>query len=123
LIYALFFPAVLLDGSLWIYQAVCFPIYTVPKVRRRDHFVLDRHYLKYLNLIERFHCDYCSYFSGLMSYATEIAARTEQYWCPIKHASAAAARHSRYQYFADYGDAKAYLEQLETIRKRFDDLR
>jgi hypothetical protein len=121
-IYALILPAAALDLCLWVYQAVCFPIYTIPRVRRRDHFILDRHYLKYLNVIERFHCDYCSYFNGVVSYATEVAARTEQYWCPVKHASGTAARHSRYRYFTDYGDAAAYRAQLDDIRTKFDDL-
>ena len=121
-IYALFIPTAALDLCLWLYQAVCFPIYTIPKVRRSDHFFLDRRYLQYLNYIERLNCDYCSYFTGLISYATEIGARTEQYWCPIKHASAAAARHSRSRYFADYGDAEQYRTRLEAIRRQFEDI-
>jgi len=87
IIYAMIVPAVLMDLGLWMYQAVCFPVYGIPKVKRVDHIVFDRHYLKYLNLLERLNCDYCSYFNGLSSYSMEIAARTEQYWCPIKHAS------------------------------------
>ena len=31
-------------------------------------------------------CIYRSYANGLCSYVTEVAARTEQHWCPIKHA-------------------------------------
>jgi hypothetical protein len=118
-IYSMVLPALLLDLSLWIYQTICFPVYGIPKVSRRDHIVLDRHYLKYLNVLERLNCDYCSYFNGLASYATEIAARTEQYWCPIKHASGKAQRHSRYHLFFDYGDEKAYRDRLEQIRSSF----
>jgi len=99
LIYAMIIPALVLDICLWIYQAICLPIYRIPRVKRKDHIILDRHFLKYLNIIERINCDYCSYFNGLASYATEIAARTEQYWCPIKHASGKAQRHSRYHIF------------------------
>ncbi|HXX56593.1 MAG TPA: hypothetical protein VEI96_01165, partial [Thermodesulfovibrionales bacterium] len=121
-IYTMIIPALLLDLCLWIYQSICFPIYGIPKVRRRDHIILDRHYLKYLNFIERLNCDYCSYFNGLASYATEIAGRTEQYWCPIKHASGKARRHSRYHLFLDYGDAEAYRKRLTEIRKKYDDL-
>jgi len=95
----------LLDLGLWIYQGVCFPVYGIPKVKQSDHIVLDRHYLKYLNLLERLNCDYWSYFKGLSSYAMEIAARTEQYWRPIKHPSGEAQRHSRSHFFIDYGDA------------------
>ena len=42
---------------------------------------------------------------------TEIAARTEQYFCPIKHAHRLAQTHSRYGKFLPYGDARAYREQ------------
>jgi len=51
----------------------------------------------------------------------EIGARTEQYWCPIKHASGKARPHSRYHQFADYGDAAAYLEKLDTLRRKYED--
>jgi hypothetical protein len=120
-IYAMIVPAVLLDLTLWIYQTVCFPIYKIPKVKRSDHIIFDRHYLKYLNFLERLNCDYCSYFNGLCSYATEIAGRTEQYWCPIKHASGKAQHHSREHFFTDYGDAEAYRTKLSEIRKEFSD--
>jgi hypothetical protein len=121
-IYAMVVPSLLMDLALWVYQAVCFPVYGIPKVKRRDHIVLDRHYLKYLNVLERINCDYCSYFNGLASYAMEIAARTEQYWCPIKHASGKAKRHSRAHHFVDYGDADAYREKLEELRKQLKDI-
>jgi hypothetical protein len=117
IIYAMIVPTALMDLGLWIYQTVCFPIYGIPKVKRSDHIVLDRHYLKYLNVLERLNCDYCSYFNGLSSYAMEIAARTEQYWCPIKHASGKAQRHSRAHRFIDYGDADTYRKKLLEIRK------
>ncbi len=122
IIYAMVVPAVLMDLCLWIYQTVCLPIYKIPKVKRSDHIVFDRHYLKYLNLLERLHCDYCSYFNGLSSYAMETAGRTEQYWCPIKHASGEAQRHSRAHFFTDYGDAETYRTKLLEIRKQFKDI-
>ncbi len=121
-IYAMVLPAVLMDLCLWIYQGVCFPVYGIPKVKRSDHIIFDRHYLKYLNLLERVNCDYCSYFNGLSSYSTEIAGRTEQYWCPIKHASGKAQRHSRERFFTDYGDAATYRAKLLEIRKEFTDI-
>ncbi len=121
-IYAMILPALIMDLGLWIYQAICYPIYRIPKVRRADHIVLDRHYLKYLNFFERLNCDYCSYFNGLASYAMEIAARTEQYWCPIKHASGKAQRHSRAHLFVDYGDADAYRTRLHELRRQLRDI-
>ncbi len=122
IIYAMIVPAVLMDLCLWIYQTICFPVYGIPKVKRSDHVVLDRHYLKYLNLLERLNCDYCSYFNGLSSYSTEIAARTEQYWCPIKHASGKAQRHSRAHLFVDYGDADAYRTRLAELRRQLKEI-
>lgn len=121
-IYAIMIPAIALDMGLWLYQAVCMPIYGIPGVKRDDHIMYERHYLKYLNRIERLNCDCCSYFNGLMSYASEIAARTEQYWCPIKHASSKAFRHSRYHLFLDYGDAEAYNTKLSGLRKKYEDI-
>jgi hypothetical protein len=116
-------PAVLMDLVVTFYQTVCFPLYGIPKVRRGDHIVIDRHYLAYLNVIEKLNCCYCGYFNGVVSYAGEVAARTEQYWCPIKHARKMKSAHSRYRKFLDYGDAKAYRGQLEKLRRDFDDLR
>jgi hypothetical protein len=120
-IYLMIMPALLVDACVTLYQYVCFPIYGIPKVKRLEHIVLDRHYLRYLNVIERLNCDYCSYFNGLSSYISEIGARTEQYWCPIKHASGKARPHSRYHHFADYGDAEAYRSRLSELRGKFED--
>jgi len=84
--------------------------------------VIDRHALIYLNLIEKINCVYCGYFNGLISYTQEIAARTEQYWCPIKHARKKASLHSRYRKFLEYGDAETFKNKLETIRRDFKDI-
>jgi len=120
-IYAMFFPMVLLDASVTLYQLVCFPLYRIPRVKRCDHMVYDRHSLAYLNLIEKINCTYCSYGGGLLSYIKEIVARTEQYWCPIKHAQRVLQAHSRYSRFVDFGDAEAYRRELAKLRCDFDD--
>jgi hypothetical protein len=122
-IYVGLFPFLFLDLFLVMYQGVCFPIYGIPKVKREDYFVFDRGHLKYLNLVERLNCAYCSYANGLCGYVTEIAARTEQHWCPIKHAHRLRAPHSRYSRFFDYGDAHLYQQQVEKVRNDFVDLR
>jgi len=116
-------PAIFLDLMITIYQAICFPIYGIPKVRRSDFIVLDRHNLSYLNFIEKINCVYCGYFNGLVAYAREMAARTEQHWCPIKHARRVGDIHSRYKYFFDYGDAKRYCQEIETARRDFQDIK
>jgi hypothetical protein len=80
-----------------------FPIDGVTKVRRSDCLVFDWRHLAYLNIIEKFHCTYCEYGNGLMGDMAEILARTEQYFCPIKHARKILSAHSHYQRFLAYG--------------------
>ena len=78
-IYAVIFPALLLDLFVTLYQQINFRVYRIPLVKRSDYIVFDRQYLAYLNVIEKLNCLYCSYFNGLMAYAGEVAARTEQF--------------------------------------------
>ena len=115
-IYALFFPMLLLDLSVTIYQHICFRAYGIPRVKRSDYFVYDRAHLAYLNFIEKINCAYCSYGNGLMAYGREVVARTEQYWCPIKHARKIMAAHPYYTGFVDFGDAQSYKDELEKLR-------
>ena len=115
-IYSMAIPLLMLDACVSFYQAVCFPIYRVTKVRRSDYIVFDRRHLGYLNFIEKFHCTYCEYGTGLMGYMSEILARTEQYFCPIKHAHKILGTHSRYDRFLDYGEADAYEAKLNEFR-------
>jgi hypothetical protein len=122
-IWSCLIPVLVLDASAGIYQFICFPIYGIPKVRRRDYIIMDRYHLRYLNSMERFNCVYCSYVNGLLAYVQEIAGRTEQYWCPIKHAMSMKTRHSRYQHFVDYGDAEQYRKRIEEIRRDFADVK
>jgi hypothetical protein len=119
LIYAGFIPFLLLDLFLSMYQTICFPIYDIPKVKRSEYMVFDREDLPYLNLAEKFNCFFCSYGNGLAAYFREISARTEQYWCPIKHARRIRSAHSRYPRFFEFGDAESYLKGLERIRKEY----
>ncbi len=119
LIYSLLFPLLLLDLFIEVYHRICFPVYGIRYVRRSDYIIIDRHRLQYLNAIERVHCVYCSYAGGFLAYAQEIAACTEQYWCPIKHAEMTTAVHSRYHKFTAYGDAENYQKRLEALRKAF----
>jgi len=115
-IYSMIIPLLILDFSVTLYQALCFPIYRIAKVRRANYIVLDRHQLEYLNFFEKFHCNYCSYASGLVAYVYEVLARTEQYFCPIKHARRILGTHSRYRRFLDYGEAADYAAKVEAFR-------
>jgi hypothetical protein len=121
-IYAGWIPFLLMDLFVTLYQAVCFPIYKIPKVRRADYVVFDREGLPYLNAIEKFNCFYCSYGNGVAAYTREVAARTEQYWCPIKHARRLKTAHERYPHFFDYGDAEAFRQGLARLRKQYEDV-
>ena len=122
IIWSCLVPAVLLDLFVTIYHSVCFRIYGIPLVRRGDYIVVDRHNLQYLNAIEKLNCVYCGYFNGLIAYVQEIAARSEQYWCPIKHARRLGAIHNRYHRFIEYGDGELYQKRFDELRKGFDDL-
>jgi len=115
-IYALIIPFVLMDLFVAVYQMVCFPVYGIPRVRRRDYLAFDRGQLAYLNAIEKLNCAYCAYANGLLAYVREIASRTEEYWCPIKHARRVLGVHARYGRFVDYGDGDAYRHDLERLR-------
>ena len=115
IIYAMVIPMMMLNMCVSFYQFTCFPIYRIRKVKRSDYIVFDRYQLGYLNFIEKSHCIYCEYGSGLMAYMTEILARTEQYFCPIKHAHKIFGAHARYKLFLNYGDAADYEKRLEAF--------
>jgi hypothetical protein len=117
LIYAGFIPFIMLDLFLFSYQTICFPIYGISKVRRSEYLIFDREDLPYLNIIEKYNCFYCSYGNGLAALVREIAACTEQYWCPIKHDRRIRAAHNRYPRFFEFGDAESYGKGLERLRK------
>lgn len=118
IIYSMAIPLFLLDVFVSAYQAICFPIYGIQKVKRADHVVIDRHMLAYLNGLQKLNCVYCGYANGVIAYAREIAARTEQYWCPIKHSRAVADPHALYPGFVDFGDAEAFRERSAGLRER-----
>ena len=115
-IYSLLIPIALADLWVMAYQAICFPVYKIPKVRRRDYLVFDRHHLAYLNIIEKINCAYCSYANGAIAFIREVASRTEVYWCPIKHARRVLGPHPHYRGFADFGDAEGFREKLKQMK-------
>jgi hypothetical protein len=117
-IYAMIVPLLLLDLFVTVYQAVCFPLYRIPKVRRSSYIVVDRHQLGYLNVIEKLNCLYCGYGDGLLAYTRQIVSRTEMYWCPIKHARKVLDPHRRYATFADFGDGEDIEAHVAAMRKR-----
>jgi hypothetical protein len=115
-IYSLIVPILLLDLWVMAYQAICFPVYGIPKARRRDYLVFDRHHLAYLNIIEKINCAYCSYANGAIAFVREVASRTEVYWCPIKHARRVLGPHPYYRGFADFGDAEGFRDKVKEMK-------
>ncbi len=115
-IYGMLVPLAVLDLCVSIYQLTCFPIYGITRVKRGNYILMDRQYLAYLNTIEKLDCMYCGYAVGMLGYASEIIARTEQYFCPIKHARKMLSAHARYAHFLDYGEADDFHVKLEKFR-------
>jgi len=118
IVYMMLVPAVILDVLLFVYVSVIFPIYKFPKIKRSDYVVFDRQYLGYLNFIEKLNCVYCSYFNGLLNYTVAVAARSELYFCPIKHAKKIAYTHEHYYDFLPYADATSYHDKLQECQEK-----
>jgi hypothetical protein len=116
-IYSLIVPIALLDAWVSLYHAICFRAYGIPLVRRSAYIVIDRQHLAYLNGIEKLNCVFCGYGNGVFAYVREVAGRTEQYWCPIRHAKRVRTPHAHYRQFVDYGDAEAYRKRLIPLRQ------
>ncbi len=117
LIYGMLIPAILFDGLLFVYQRVVFRIFKFKLIKRSNYMHFDHQYLGYLNPIEKLNCLYCSYFNGLMLYASAIAGRTELYFCPIKHAKKIVSQHRYYDEFLSYGDEDEYQKKLDELRE------
>ena len=117
-IYGVAVPLAFMDLAATIYQRICFPVYGIPLVLRREQMVFDRQYLGYLNAIEKFNCMYCEYANGVIGYVREIASRTEQYWCPIKHARKVKDPHQRYFDFIEYGDSQDLRSKWQQQRDK-----
>lgn len=116
-IYLIILPLVILDLFVTLYQAICFPVYGIQRVKRSDFFAFDRANLGYLNAIEKLNCAYCSYANGLINYTREVAARTEKHWCPIKHARRVLGTHEIYASYSEYGDAEQFLASQKNLTK------
>jgi len=115
-IYSMIVPIVVLDAWITVYQRICFPLFGIARVTRGEFIVIDRHKLPYLNGIEKLNCVYCGYANGVFAYVREVTARTEQYWCPIRHRREPRDPHERYRHFVKYGDAAAYRRRFQALR-------
>lgn len=115
-IYGMAAPLLILDISVTVFQAACFRLFGIQKVRKADYIALERHNLGYLNILERLNCDYCAYANGVIAFAREVLSRTEQYFCPIKHAHKLLGTHERYALFLPFGEGEAYHRKLDELR-------
>lgn len=122
IIYSMIVPLALLDAWASVFQAICFRAYGIPRVSRSEYIALDRGRLAYLNWIEALNCAYCGYGNGVIAYVREISSRTEQYWCPIKHAVRISDPHKRYYEFLEFGDAEGYRARLDSFRTSLRDV-
>jgi hypothetical protein len=120
-VYSLIVPVALLDLWVTLYQAICFRAYGIARVRRSAYIIIDRHHLAYLNGVEKLNCVFCGYANGVFAYTREVAGRTEQYWCPIRHSKRIRAPHPHYREFIEYGDAEGYRQRLIPLREALKD--
>lgn len=105
----LIIPLVFLDISIEIYQNVCFRIYRIGLVKRRNYIKIDRHKLLYLSFWQKFFCVYCGYANGLLNYAVKIAGLSEEYWCGIQHKKTPGfVPSAHHKNFVKYGDEVAF---------------
>ncbi|WP_430459545.1 hypothetical protein ACQUQU_10045 [Thalassolituus sp. LLYu03] len=116
-IYGLIIPVVIVDLFVTAYQTVCFPAYKIPKVKRSEYLALDRRKLQYLTFGQKLNCLYCDYANGVFAYASEIAGRTEWYWCPIKHPDNAIRAHNYYDEFIEFGDGEEFPKKHKAKRE------
>jgi hypothetical protein len=114
-IYAMIIPLTFVDVTIFLYEHLCFRVYGIPIVRRKNYFMIDRHHLSYLKGLQKINCVYCGYANGLAAYAKEIIGRTEEYWCPIKHKYQVEDPHSRYDNFYEYGDEEGLRNHLDNV--------
>lgn len=115
-IYSVIIAFVTLDVFVTVFMWICFPVYGISRVKRSDYVVIDRHRLPYLNWVQKFNCLYCGYGNGVIAYAREVAARTEAYWCPIKHSRRWEGAHDHYAGFMDYGDECDFVSKWAAHR-------
>ena len=112
-VYITIFPLMILDIFIETYKQVCFRLYGIELINRKDYIRIDRHKLSYLNLIEKINCAYCGYANGLLNYSAAIAGATERYWCGIKHKKYGGFKEpNHHKNFLKYGDKKSFKKKF-----------
>ena len=110
----LIIPLVFVDICGEIYHRICFPLYGIPYIKRKNYIKIDRQRLAYLNWYEKIMCAYCGYANGLLPYVAAMAAATEKYLCSIKHKKAKGFNEpAHHNDFLPYNNKKAFKEFLD----------
>lgn len=78
-------PLFLLDLFIWQFQIIYFGMMGIPRVKREEYVVIDRHRLSKLTIMQKFNCAYCDYANGFMAYGKAVANQMEVYSCAIKN--------------------------------------
>jgi hypothetical protein len=118
-IYGMIVPAIFLDITLEIYHRICFKLYGISYVSRKNYILMDRHRLAYLPWYDKIHCAYCGYVNGLFAYAVAIAGETEKYWCGIKHKPTKGfAEPAHHKEFMNYGDKEAFEKCKLNVKRK-----
>ncbi len=116
-IYGMIIPSVFLHFFCQVYQQICFRLYGIPRVEAKEFFTYDRQLLDLLTPFQKLNCIYCSYVNNLFRFATEIGARTERYWCPIKYYKKIDSTHSQYDKFISESKSKEeFLKKWEELQ-------
>lgn len=114
IIWSLIIPLIVSDLWFEIYHRICFSLYGLKYVKRRNYIRVDRHKLKYLKWYQKIGCAYCGYANGLLSYWVRIGAMTEQYWCGIMHRSGGDFNTPEYhRNFVPYGDEQGFIRRYK----------
>jgi hypothetical protein len=83
--YICIFAFIVMDIFVTQFQFFYFGIFKIPKIKRSDYIVIDRHLLKKLNFFQKLNCVYCGYANGLVGYCKAVVNQMELYSCAIKH--------------------------------------
>lgn len=117
IIYGAIVPLIIFDIYLEIYHQICFRLYGIPVIKRKNYIKIDRHKLNYLPWYDKINCAYCGYGNGLINYASEILAKTEKFWCGIKHAKDPNFKiPQHHQDFLEYGDEDVFKKVSRSER-------
>ena len=109
-------PLVILDICMEFYHRTCFSLCKIPYIKRQNYIKIDRHKLSYLTFWQKIYCAYCGYANGVINYWREMAARTEMYWCGIKHKKTCdfvePDHHGKFN-FAEYDDKQDFEQKYK----------